>query len=175
MSRSPAFDAFVSNTLGVIGHPVPEAYIEGLHGLTRGRVKVNATSIRGYLTQYRWIELSNEADAVVSAWAVAPMQAFGKIVNTVVLIGDMHTPQEIVRMMAKASAGVAEVIVGGSKVSTLLGEGVTPDGHRTFLYALPGIDRKHADKRLATFAIRNEIELVAVDKVGKKAGKAKAA
>jgi hypothetical protein len=172
MSRSPAFDAFASNTLGVIGHPVPEAYIEGLHGLTRGRVKVNATSVRGYLTQYRWIELSKEADGVVSAWAIAPMQAYGKIVNTVVLIGDMHTPQEIVRMMAKASAGVAEVIVGGSKVATLLGEGTMPDGTRTFLYALPGIDRKHAEKRLATFAIRNEIELVGVTK---KAGKAKAA
>jgi hypothetical protein len=159
MSRSPAFDAFVSNTLGVIGHPVPESYIEGLHGLTRGRVKVNATSVRGYVTNYRWLELSTEDGGAVSAWVIAPVEFAGRVVEITVYVGSMSTPTAIVRLLQQAKALIAEAVSGGSRAATLLGEGTTERGHRTLMYAAPGVDPAIAAARFASFVKRNAIEL----------------
>jgi hypothetical protein len=159
MSRSPAFDAFASNTLGVVGHPVPEAYIEGLHGLTRGRVKVNASSVRGYVTNYRWLELSMEDDGAVSAWVVAPVEFAGRVVEITVYVGSMSTPTALVRLLQQAKALIAEVISGGSHIATLLGEGITEQRQRVLLYSAPGADPTIAAARYAAFVKRNAIEL----------------
>jgi hypothetical protein len=177
MSRSPAFDAFASNTLGVIGHPVPESYIEGLHGLTRGRVKVNATSIRGYVTNYRWLELSLEEGGAVSAWVIAPVEFAGRVVEITVYVGSMSTPTALVRLLQQAKALIAEVISGGSHVATLLGEGLTEQRQRVLLYSAPGVDPAIAAARSQAFVKRSAIELVGEpDAPARKRGaKAKAA
>jgi hypothetical protein len=176
MSRSPAFDAFASNTLGVVGHPVPEPYIEGLHGLTRGRVKVNATSIRGYVTNYRWLELSLEEGGAVSAWVIAPVEFAGRVVEITVYVGSMSTPTALVRLMQQAKALIAEVISGGSHVATLLGEGLTEQRQRVLLYSAPGVDPTIAAVRFTSFVKRNAIELASEPEAPRKRGaKAKAA
>jgi hypothetical protein len=159
MPSSIDFDAYLAANPTAASHPVGVAYLDALRGICRGRVTLDAQVLRGFFTSQRWLELAAETDGARSAWAVAPMSVAGRMVETIVLIGDMRSPQEVVRVMAKARAGVAGVIIGGSKSATLLGEGVTPDGRRTFIYSLPGIDRKHADDRLAAFVKRNDITL----------------
>jgi hypothetical protein len=150
-------------------------YNQALVALTRRPVEGEGNTLVAYLTTQRRLELTREADGVVSAWAVAPIVIAGRLVEMAALVGNVYEPSKVATAVRRAKALIAEVVERGSRAAPALGEGTTANGMRVYLYAAPGIDSKLAADRLAQYVDRNGIELVGGEKpVAKKAGKSKA-
>jgi hypothetical protein len=103
----------------------------------------------------------------------------GRQVEVSVFLGDLHAPTEVERAMWRAKATIAEVISNGSRAATFLGESMTRNGRRAFIYATRGLDLTFAAQRFEEYVARKGIAVedskVEVKPTTKKSAKVKVA
>jgi len=135
--------------------------LSALENMTQRKPEaLSATTVRAAFTTHRYLELSNEADDAVSAWAVGSLLVAGKPVRFAVLIGRLFEPARLRQTMGKAKVLIQEVIGSGRNAATALGEGVGADGTRVILYHASDFDPATAKRWLTSYAARNRTELV---------------
>jgi hypothetical protein len=144
-------------------HAIPSDYIGPLLTFTRRGVEADAKTVRAWITRHRHLDLTVEADGLISVWVVGVMEVAGRVVNSAVFVGNIYDPTNIVRVVNKARNIVSEVIMSGSRAAPFIGEGVSPDGARVLIYRSETVDADTAMQRAAAFIVRNGVQVKDAD------------
>jgi hypothetical protein len=144
-------------------HAIPADYIGPLLTFTRRGVEADDKTVRAWITRHRHLDLTAEADGLISVWVVGVMEIAGRVVRSAVFVANIYDPTNFVRVVNKAKNLISEVIMSGSRAAPFIGEGVSPDGARVLIYRSETTAHDTAMQRAAAFVVRNDIQVKDAD------------